>query len=246
MNDIPTDNFTFILQHREKNGNYSIVGLAENAISADMVQSIFSHLESLTFQGGVTSFGEIPREQLWINSCGEDFGVRAGWKDVDNPRWKAHPFDGYLRGICALVQLKFASYGLHMIDGVCDAKYDSLLGNKYRGLGDSIKPHRDSEEVFGNNPSVMIVSVGYPREMIFRRIIYNKEKLKSIKIDKTFDGVREFSVTLPSGSILFMGGEVQKYYSHEIRKVRTESDRADSSPDVNLVRYSLTFRQYSR
>ena len=207
--------FSFLLQRKEDSGNYSVVGLAENAITEDMRDVVFEYLQGREFCGGETSFGAIPREQLWFNMCGEDFGVRAGWKDTENARWKSCVFDETLRGICDLVQDKFESYGLAGIPGVQNAVFDSVLVNKYVGPRTSIKPHRDSEEVFGDNPTVLILSIGCPREIIFKRIIYNPEKLKSIKMDKTFNGCREFKIRLPPGSILFMGGETQKYYSHE-------------------------------
>ena len=234
--------FSFLLQRKEDSGNYSVVGLDENAISDEMRDFVFEYLQSRKFCGGETSFGAIPREQLWFNTCGEDFGLRAGWKDTENARWKSCVFDETLRGICGLVQDKFASYGLASIPGVQNANFDSVLANKYVGPRTSIKPHRDSEEVFGDNPTVMILSVGCPREIIFKRIIYNPEKLKSIKMDKTFNGCREFKIMLPPGSILFMGGETQKYYSHEIQKMVSDEEAHDMPSD--LIRYSLTFRQY--
>jgi hypothetical protein len=231
--------FSFLLRRKEDNGNYSVVGLAEHAISKKTEDSIFDYLQGLQFRGGDTSFGAIPREQLWFNLCGEEFGRRAGWKDSENMRWKSCAFDEYLLKVCGIIQAKFNDYMLDAIPGVQCAVFDSLLANKYIGPRSSIKPHRDSEEVFGDNPSVMILSVGCPREIIFKRIIYNQKKLKSIKNDKIFGGCREFKIMLPSGSILFMGGETQKYYSHEIQKVDT-----DSLVDDEDVRYSLTFRQY--
>lgn len=241
MSCVAENPFSFLLRRKEENENYSVVGLVENTISKTTEDSIFSHLEKLQFRGGETSFGAIPREQLWFNCCGEEFGRRAGWKDSENMRWKSCAFDDYLLEVCRIVQSRFDEYRLSDIPGVKAAIFDSLLANKYTGPRSSIKPHRDSEEVFGDNPSVMILSVGYPREIIFKRIIYNREKLKSIKNDKLFEGCREFKIMLPSGSILFMGGETQKYYSHEIQKVdpKTEDSVCDDS-----IRYSLTFRQY--
>ena len=240
--------FSFLLQRKEENGNYSVVGLAENAISSECTDSIFKYLQSMQFCGGITSFGAIPREQLWFNACGEDFGFRAGWKDTENARWKSYDFDDSLQSICDIIQNKFECYRLNSIPGVQNAKFDSVLANKYCGPRTSIKPHRDSEEVFGDNPTVMILSIGCPREIIFKRIIYNPEKVKSIKNDKTFSGCREFRIMLPSGSILFMGGETQKYYSHEIQKISYEEDLCEfteESPE-DYIRYSLTFRQYQK
>ncbi len=235
--------FSFVIQEKENNGQYSIVGLIKDAFTPEKSQDIFDHLETLEFRKGQTSFGAIPRDQIWFNKCGEDFGKRAGWKNSDNLRWKSCPMDEYLDNICKKIQTKFNSYKLDGISGVNASSFDSILANKYVGGRSSIKPHRDSEEVFGNNPTVMILSVGCPREIIFRRIIYNPEKIKSIKIDKEYTGCNEFRITLPAGSLLFMGGETQKYYSHEIQKL-THSDENNDESSHN-IRYSLTFRQYS-
>ena len=70
-----------------------------------------------------------------------------------------------------------------------------------------------------------------------------------MKRDNIFEGKRSFKVSLPSGSVLVMGGEVQKYYSHEIKKVKNH-DRVVSGGGGGGgglggdIRYSLTFRQY--
>lgn len=235
--------FSFVIQEKESNNQYSIVGLIKDAFTTEESQNIFNHLQTLEFRKGETSFGAIPRDQIWFNKCGEEFGKRAGWKNSDNLRWKSCPMDSDLENICQQVQTKFNSYNLHNIPGVNASIFDSILANKYVGGRSSIKPHRDSEEVFGNNPTVMILSVGCPREIIFKRIIYNPEKLKSIKIDKEYIGCSEFRITLPTGSLLFMGGETQKYYSHEIQKLTHSSE--SETKQTNNIRYSLTFRQYS-
>lgn len=235
--------FSFVLQEKENNDQYSIVGLIKDAFSIEQSQNIFEHLQTLEFRKGETSFGAIPRDQIWFNKCGEDFGKRAGWKNSDNLRWKSCPMDTYLDNICKQVQIKFDNYKLDRISGVNASRFDSILANKYVGDRSSIKPHRDSEEVFGNNPTVMILSVGYPREIIFKRIIYNPKKLKSIKIDKDYNGCSEFRIKLSPGSLLFMGGETQKYYSHEIQKLTHSTENTSESTDN--IRYSLTFRQYS-
>lgn len=235
--------FSFVIQEKESNNQYSIVGLIKDAFTTEESQDIFNHLQTLEFRKGETSFGAIPRDQIWFNKCGEEFGKRAGWKNSDNLRWKSCPMDSDLENICQQVQTKFNSYRLHNIPGVNASRFDSILANKYVGGRSSIKPHRDSEEVFGNNPTVMILSVGCPREIIFKRIIYNPEKLKSIKIDKEYIGCSEFRITLPAGSLLFMGGETQKYYSHEIQKLTHSSE--SETEQTNNIRYSLTFRQYS-
>ena len=239
------DNVETILKRREDNGGFSIIGLAKKVFTDDESKRYFDYLETLELYGGKTSFGDIPRQQMWVYDGGGNFGDRANWTDLDNPRWVARMYNPELMSIGERIQKWFSSsfvnaLKLDRLYGVNHCvSFDSILLNKYRGFGDSIKPHRDSEKIFGNNPSVAILSIGCPREIIFRRILYDPDNLNSIKCDREKD--ETFRVLLPSGSVLFMGGEVQKYYSHEIKKVK-ELDRV--STVRGGVRYSLTFRQY--
>ena len=85
--------FSFVIQEKESNNQYSIVGLIKDAFTTEESQDIFNHLQTLEFRKGETSFGAIPRDQIWFNKCGEEFGKRAGWKNSDNLRWKSCPMD---------------------------------------------------------------------------------------------------------------------------------------------------------
>lgn len=228
----------------EDNGNYSFVCLAKDAIPVEKGEEWLNYLERQEFYSGQTSFGEIPRLQRFVCDKGEYFGKRAGWKDDGNPRWVARQYDNDLRLIQSYVQSYFDdNIGSLDIPGVKMSVFDSCLANMYRSLGDSIKPHRDSEVIFGNNPSVMIVSLGCPREIIFQRIVYDKKNINSIKKEKG-EKAERVVITLPSRSILFMGGETQKYYSHEIKKVGREGEDGGGVGVDASVRYSLTFRHY--
>lgn len=240
--------YSTIINHKETNGNHSLVTLATNVVDAKVLTEWTEKLDGMTFYGGKTSFGDIPREQSWFYDDGGNFGDRVGWKDPDNPRWIARKYNETLLDIQQYVQgyvdTTVFSNDICADDtcaGVRRDVFNSILANKYRGGGDSIKPHRDSEIVFGNNPSVAILSIGCTREIIFERILYDEDRINSIKRDKSFDGEMSIKVTLTSGSVLFMGGEVQKYYSHEIKKVRNSDGDIDGGGGV---RYSLTFRQY--
>ena len=62
---------------------------------------------------------------------------------------------------------------------IANAIFDMLLLNKYRGLGDSIKPHRDSETILVTNLTVLILSIGCSREIIFQEgILYDPNNLE--------------------------------------------------------------------
>lgn len=228
---------------------HSLVAISENVFDRKKLAEWRRHLDHMTFYGGTTSFGDIPREQAWFYDGGGNFGDRVHWKDKHNDRWISRNYSDVLRDIQSQVQTyhdEFVFGGvIGDLPGIRHDTFDSCLINKYRGLGDSIKPHRDSETVFGNNPSVAILSIGCTREIVFQRILYNKSRLNSIKRDQAFDGQQTIRITMPSGSILFMGGETQKYYSHEIKKVNVDPVSSKKHVDrEDFVRYSLTFRQY--
>ena len=225
------------IQHLEENGNYSYVSLLYDAVPSELAEEWMHYLNGLEFYRGQTSFGEIPRLQRFMCNQGEYFGLRAGWKDDGNPRWIARKYDAEMNKIQSFVQTCFEENIVPLgIPGVKASLFDSCLANMYRNLGDSIKPHRDSEVIFGNNPSVMIVSLGCPREIIFERIMYDKDNINSIKKERGAKAERVI-ITLPPRSMLCMGGETQKHYSHEIKKKQKNDDGLD-------IRLSLTFRQY--
>lgn len=232
----------------DEGAGYSVVAIAKNVFGCDEIMAWRRHLDQMRFYGGKTSFGDIPREQAWFYDGGGNFGDRVHWKDKENSRWIARKYSDTIRSIQSEVQRYHDQciFGgeIGSLTGVRRDTFDSCLINKYRGLGDSIKPHRDSEKVFGNNPSVAIVSIGCAREIVFERILYDKDRLNSVKRDIGFTGQQTFSISMPEGSILFMGGETQKYYSHEIKKVRGDIISSDKD-DKDFVRYSLTFRQYA-
>ena len=103
---------------------------------------------------------------------------------------------------------------------------NSILINKYINGKNIIPKHRDSENIFGDNPTIAVYSVGSPRIIRFTRVgTNNNKKLK---------GETPIDIKLEEGSLLIMSGTVQKYYVHEILKDDTITD----------TRYSLTLRNH--
>ena len=138
--------------------------MSENVFDVSTQNYMYDYLETMEFYGGVTSFGEIQREQAWFYDGGGNFGDRAKWSDLENPRWIARMYNPQLYSIQERVQKWYDETFYRMGDKLTGvntgAVFDSILLNKYRGFGDSIKPHRDSEEIFGDNPTVLILSLG--------------------------------------------------------------------------------------
>lgn len=96
--------------------------------------------------------------------------------------------------------------------------FNAALLNLYRDGNDSMGWHQDNEPELGPNPVVASLSIGAERRFLFR-----EKKLKS--------NVQE--VMLSSGSLLWMGNEVQSNWQHSLPKTK----RCQSS------RINITFRQ---
>lgn len=225
-NNIPRD----ILYQLEPNGEHSYIGIIHDAFHVKYVKFLYDWLEKMDdFKSGRTSFGQIPRLQKWYQRNKHYFSKT--WKDQDMERWMSHEGDATLDDLERCVQRMICHFGLQEKQNVQIPSINSCLINKYRYGGDSIRPHRDNQTTFGQNPTVIGISLGVEREIIFKRIEYNPVKMNSIKPDK--ERMEEIRISLKPGSLFIMGGSVQKYYSHEIPKV-----------EMDGVRYSLTFREF--
>ena len=107
---------------------------------------------------------------------------------------------------------------------------NSMLINKYRDGGDSIRAHRDSPTSFGEEPTIIVISLGSPRDLVFKKV-KTDENPQSTEIDTDYP--QEFEFKMTDNSLFIMGGGSQRYYTHEIPK----SDEAG-------FRYSITMREY--
>ena len=176
---------------------------------------------------------EIPREQIWFQEEGKYFN--SMWKQRFD-RWKGNYYDDYLFKIQEKVQneLETNEYLNKIVfKEKKHPKMNSCLINKYRSGLDTISAHRDSATSFGEEPLILILSIGETRTLKFTKIIYNQDNPLSSKIDiKNSSMNREFK--LENNSIFIMGGRSQKDYTHRI----------DKEEDKNNIRYSLTFRMF--
>lgn len=102
------------------------------------------------------------------------------------------------------------------VEATAGAKFNTVLLNLYRTGQDSMGWHADDEPELGLNPTIASLSLGAPRAFQLR---HNQQQEK-------------ISLTLPSGSLLIMGGSLQHNWQHCLPK-RTK---------VNVSRLNLTFR----
>ncbi len=104
------------------------------------------------------------------------------------------------------------------VETFCHCKFNTLLINLYRNGNDSNGWHADNEKELGKNPSIASVSFGAERPFHYKHKTQKEQRYK---------------ITLQHGSLLFMQGEMQHYWLHQIAKTKK-----NISPRINL-----TFRQ---
>lgn len=214
-----------IYLNKEENGEYAYIGILHNFINETSLEFIDDIND---FKGGTTSFGDIPRLQKWYQEDGRYFSKT--WKDQELERWTSNIYESKLLELQEYVKEQIEVLDIYKYNGINKPTINSCLLNKYRTGTDSIRPHRDNQTTFGDNPSVIGISYGDEREIVFNRIHYDPLRMNSIKSDKT--NSQEIRLNLPSGSMFIMAGAIQKYFSHEIPKT-----------DSTKTRYSMTFRQ---
>ncbi len=102
------------------------------------------------------------------------------------------------------------------IETFSGALFNSVLANLYRDGQDSMGWHADKEKELGDQPFIASLSLGASR--LFR-LQHNKSR-------------EIHDIVLDNGSLLLMGGELQRKWRHSVPKQREESG----------ARINLTFR----
>ncbi|MGC6421307.1 MAG: alpha-ketoglutarate-dependent dioxygenase AlkB family protein [Flavobacteriaceae bacterium] len=93
--------------------------------------------------------------------------------------------------------------------------YNTVLLNLYRDGRDSNGWHADDEKELGPNPRIASVSLGEERYFHFKHRTKKSERYKLL---------------LKAGSLLIMGGTMQKYWVHQIAKTARPKE-----PRINLT-----------
>lgn len=94
--------------------------------------------------------------------------------------------------------------------------FNSVLVNYYRDGNDHMSWHADDERGLGHNPLIASVSLGGPRKFGVKH--------------RRDSGVKTLSLELASGSLLLMGGEMQRHWHHRIYPTKRIA-----SPRINLT-----------
>jgi len=149
----------------------------------------------------------ITRYQKWYQTDHKYFCPE--WKQRF-PQWTSFEIDETIALLIKKMQTFITDINPKM-------KINSCLINKYPDGNHYISPHRDSPSSFGSEPTIIILSLGDTRTLMFE----HNENKENISFD------------LESGSIFVMSGTSQKDYLHSLQK-----------SDSTNVRYSLTFREF--
>ena len=161
----------------------------------------------------------ISRLQKWYQQDNKNFCNT--WTNK-HPKWEPFNYESRLNDIQSIIQEKINNLNIDKF-GITIPKINSCLINKYRTGEDFITAHRDTKLSFGEYPTIVGLSLGSSRNLLFKRV----KKYNEVNTDNNF------SFKLDSGSLFIMGGSSQKYYTHEIPVADTED-----------IRYSLTFREF--
>ena len=203
----------------------TVIGYLPNAFSVDNISKITTWLKSNPNYQGTSYINDewpIPRTQVWYHIQNKYFC--PSWKGIF-PRWESHQYDDTLLEFQLLVQEIATQYlnewnNSHSVqDHISIPNINSCLVNRYRNGQDSIKPHRDSVESFGEFPTIIGVSIGATR---------------TLKLEEILNKHSNFDFPLESGSIFIMAGSSQDQYYHSIIKEK----------NISQERFSLTFREW--
>jgi alkylated DNA repair dioxygenase AlkB len=100
--------------------------------------------------------------------------------------------------------------------------FNHVLANRYRSGDDRMGLHADDEPELGEDPVVVIVSLGTSRRLVVR------PRRKDVR--------QRHDLDLGHGSLLIMGGTCQRHYVHGVPR----------QPGLQSERISLTFRRLLR
>lgn len=184
-------------------------------LTTDYTTELRPHLESLHYHSGFYKDRKISREQIWFHKSGRY--INPDWPIFE--RWTPTEYTPELDH----VQTEIVNLTKTLLKR--DFTPNSMLINRYLKGINIIPKHTDSEHIFGDNPTIAVLSVGATRTIRFTPI---EPSLLDSSVPDSID------IKLTDNSLLIMAGTTQKYYTHELLK----------EPTVETPRYSLTIREH--
>ena len=208
--------------YNEIDNSTSEIFYIPSAITQLEQQEVLNELNKINDWKQGEAFGKkIARKQKWYDINNLPFCAK--WNNTYD-RWKSHSYSPWIIDFQKLIIEKIQEYLKINID------FQSMLINRYDDGNSFIPRHQDRSNV--NNDFIVSISFGDSRTFLMRRVKYNPENPKSIKLDKSKQNLNKI-FTLNSGDILIMAGTCQKWWSHEIPKEKDKS-----------IRYNCTFRNH--
>jgi alkylated DNA repair dioxygenase AlkB len=221
-----------IKSYKELDGSNSIFIILENFLDLEEQQFYKNKIQSIDdWKTGIFQGSEIQRLQKWYSDNSQYFSKY--WANQSHERWKSNNHEKWLLDLREKVQIKIDEIFKTKLLGCNHPILNSSLINYYRDGNDCIKYHSDDEKVFGNNPTISMVTFGSHRNLEFKRIYRKDENDHDFKINLTESHMNE-SFLIEPGSLFLMMGSVQKYYCHGVEK----------NSLIKEARYSITFREH--
>lgn len=186
----------------------------EDVLPDSIHSELLESFKDLKWHGGDYEGREVSRKQRWYHTNGSYFCDK--WPRFE--RWQSNTYSDIILSAQTYIQQYVSNLGIKI-------DINSVLINSYENGKIIIPKHRDNEEIFGDNPIVIVVSLGSTRTLRFSRVDPNVSSLKV-----TGDVI---DIDLTPKSILIMMGTTQKYFCHELIPC-----------DSLLPRYSMTFRNH--
>lgn len=218
--------------NKENDNTFTFIKYIPNFIDLETSKLLYEELNNENYIGGVTDYGHpIPRIQRWLHDENNSFSLL--WKK-QYKRWQPQKYSPQLKNIQKeLVNMYLSKYIFPKEIKI--PVINSSLINVYRDGNDSISFHKDNLPEFGDNPTILVISLGTNRTIKFRRVLYDPKNSKLMKKDKKNQNMN-LDINLQHGSLLIMGGSTQKYFSHGIDKDKNCKDK----------RISITFREHHK
>lgn len=206
-----------------------------NFLSAEDIAHYESMLTTTAdWKAGEFASGATPRLQKWFQDDARYFSKH--WNNQDLERWKSAPADDWLVELRARIQAAIDTLFETQIDGVYKGcrrpAFNSTLINYYRDGNDYIRYHKDDEKVFGDNPTIAMLTFGCPRDLKFKWTISPKDRTSATFATVHHENDKAFRVE--PGTLFLMAGAVQKCYWHGVER----------DPSIHDPRFSLTFREH--